>query len=142
MTKLTDLQKKHIIADYVECQNYSKVAKKYNRSIETIRKVVKADETIREKLNNKKEQNTKDILAYMEDRKDKIQETLDALLNGINMKAIKIDDKASIRDLTMAYGIIIDKQFRMIELTRGTANTEQLSKVQELITKLDEEAKK
>ena len=58
MAKLTDLEKQQIIADYIETQNYSEVAKKYNRSVETIRNVVKDNKDVREKLKQKKQENT------------------------------------------------------------------------------------
>lgn len=142
MAKLTDKEKKQIVADYVDCENYREVARKHKRSVETIRRVVKADKDIRKKVTQKRKENTKDTLTFMEEQKDKIQNTLEALLLAMNYKAINLDEKATIRDLAMAYGIILDKQFRLVELARGTASNEQLSKVEELLTKLDEEARK
>ena len=44
MVKFTDLDKKNIIADYVECQNYSEVARKWNASVNAIKNIVLADE--------------------------------------------------------------------------------------------------
>lgn len=142
MAKLTDKEKKQIVADYVNCENYSEVARKYKRSVNTIKRVVLANEEIANKVKQKRKENTKDTLTFMEEQKDKIQNTLEALLLAMNYKAINLDEKATIRDLAMAYGIILDKQFRLVELARGTASNEQLSKVEELLTKLDEEARK
>ena len=54
-TKLTDKQKKQIIADYVDCNNYSEVARKHKISDTTVRKIVKTDEDFFTKLEKKKE---------------------------------------------------------------------------------------
>lgn len=142
MTKLTDKEKKLIIADYVNCQNYREVARKHKRSVNTIRNVCNQSKTLEQKLTQKKEENTKDIITYMEEKNSDIQRTLNSLLAGIEKMAFKINDKSSVRDFAMAYGIILDKQFRIIELARGTASNEQISKVEELLTKLDEEARR
>lgn len=142
MTKLTDKEKKQIIAEYVDCQNFREVARLHNKSVNTIRNVVYADKDIEKKLTQKSNENTKDILTYMDEQSLRIQEVLNSLLAGIEKKAVKLTDKDSIKDLATAYGIILDKQYRSIELQRGTASNEQLSKVQELINKLDDEAKR
>lgn len=142
MTKLTDKEKKRMIADYIDCQNYSEVARKYKRSIETIRKVVKADSTSREKLKRKKEENTLDTLDYIMSLKEQKTRLLNKLLNAMENK---VDDtnnkiKQNMKDLATAYGIILDKDMKILEIQRGSANSEQLTKVQELISKLDKEA--
>lgn len=142
MTKLTDKQKKQIIADYVDCQNYSEVARKHKRSVPTIKNVVLADDDTLNKLKQKKEENSKDILQYMEEKSQDIQRVLNSLLKGIEIKSIDLTDKDSIRDLSTAYGIILDKQFRYLELQRGMGNNEQLNKVEQLLSKLEEEAKR
>lgn len=142
MTKLTDKQKKMIIADYLECQNYSQVAQKYKRSVNTIKRVVLADKDIANKVNKKKEENTEDILGYLGEQNGRIKKVLEALLRGIETKANNLTEKDNIRDLTTAYGIIVDKQLKWLEVQRGTGNSEQLTKVQELLSKLDEEARR
>ena len=48
--KLTDKKKKLIIADYIECGNYSEVARKHNVSDTTVRKLVKSDKTSSKKI--------------------------------------------------------------------------------------------
>ena len=45
---LTDSQKKKIIADYTECENYSQVARKYKVSFDTVKRTVLNDpETVK-----------------------------------------------------------------------------------------------
>lgn len=141
MTKLTDIQKKLIIADYLECQNYSEVARKHKRSVPTIKSVVLADEQTLKKLKEKKEQNTKDIIEYMQEKTEDTQRVLNKLLKGMEVRADELDKFSDLKGLATAYGIIMDKQLKILELQRGMGNVEQLSKVQELLSKLDEEAK-
>ena len=140
MTKLTDKEKKKIIADYVECGNYREVARINNRSYETIRRIVNSEETISKKMTQKSEENTKDIIEYMNSKKNDTQRVLTKLLHGIEVKADELDMLTDIKGLATAYGIILDKQLKILELQRGMANNDQLSKVEELITKLDKEA--
>lgn len=142
MTKLTDKQKKLIIADYLECQNYREVARKHNKCVNTIRNVVNADKNIEKKLTQKREENTEDILGYLGEQNGRIKRVLESLLRGIETKANNLTEKDNIRDLTTAYGIIVDKQLKWLEVQRGTGNSEQLTKVQELLSKLDEEARR
>ena len=42
-TKLTDKQKKKIVADYIESQNYTQTGIKNKVDTETVRRIVKAD---------------------------------------------------------------------------------------------------
>ena len=67
--RLTDKKKKKIVADYLETQSINATAKKNNVSWGTVRSVLDGMGEIEEKLEQKKEQNTVDILAYMESQK-------------------------------------------------------------------------
>ena len=79
--RLTDKQKKEIIADYVECGSYNATAKKNGVSVNTVKKIVNENASIAQKCKQKREQNTAEILDYMESRKEKAKDVLDAL-NG------------------------------------------------------------
>ena len=68
--RLTDRQKKKIIADYVELGSYSAAAKKNGVSDNTVRNIVRGNSDISRKCERKKEQNTADMLAYMDSRKE------------------------------------------------------------------------
>lgn len=66
---LTDREKKKIIADYVELESYNAVAKKHNVSATTVKNtVLKNNESVK-KCEQKKEQNTADILEFMDKKK-------------------------------------------------------------------------
>ena len=69
---LTDREKKKIIADYVELESYNAVAKKHNVSATTVKNtVLKNNESVK-KCEQKKEQNTADILEFMDKKKDDV----------------------------------------------------------------------
>ena len=139
-TKLTDKEKKSIIADYIECGNYSEVARKYKISVTAVKKIVQADEESLIKFKQKKEENTKSTLEYMEEQHEVKKRLLDKLLKGMEIKAEEIDMFTNIKDLATAYGIILDKELKVLELQKGNVNKQELSKVEELLTKIEEEA--
>ena len=72
LPKLTDRQKKKIIADYVDNGNYSETARLNNTTDTTVRTIIKDNKDMAlEKMEQKKQQNTKDILEHMEQTKEK-----------------------------------------------------------------------
>lgn len=105
--RLTDREKKRIIADYAEMENYSAVAKANGVSDNTVRKIVSLNSEISEKIELKKEQNTADILEHMEQKRDKVCSIMDKYLDAL------LDDekiaKATPAQLTTALGTLIDK---------------------------------
>lgn len=105
--RLTDKQKKIIIADYVECGSYNATAKKNGVSDNTVRKIIKQNSDIAKKCEQKKEENTADMLDYMESRKEKAKDILDTYL-----EVLKEPDKiggAKLSEVATAMGIVIDK---------------------------------
>lgn len=136
MAKLTDLEKQQIIADYIETQNYSEVAKKYNRSVETIRNVVKYNEDVGEKLKQKKEENTQSTIEYMQTQHESKKRILDKILKAIEEKADNIDMFTNIKDLATAYGIILDKELKVLELNKKNDNNEDLEKVKDIMVSI------
>lgn len=142
LTKLTDKEKKRIIAEYIDCQNYCEVARKHNITETSVRRIVKANKSVAKKVEEKKEQNTLDTLEYIMSLKEKKQRILNKLLNAIEEKATDTDNKIkqNTKDLATAYGIILDKDMKILELQRGSSANPQLAKVDELLAKITEEA--
>ena len=138
MAKFTDLDKKNIIADYVNCQNYSEVARKYNCSVEAIRLIVKNDSDILKKLEAKKQENTLSTLEYMEKQHETKKRVLDKLLRGIELKAddIKNIDKLNIKDLATAYGIILDKELKLKEIEQKLNENTNFDSINSMITNI------
>lgn len=118
MAKLTDKQKKKIIADYVETQNYSETARRNNVSDVTVKDVVTKDETTLKKLEQKKEENTINILDEMDNTKNKRIKLLSKMVDKMDDKLENIDMFTNIKDLSMAYGIMIDKELKFAEMSK------------------------
>ena len=105
--RLTDKQKKKIIADYVQLGSYNATAKVNGVSLNTVKKIVQGNADIAEMCNEKKEQNTVDILAYMESQKGIVCEILQKGLAALNSPE-KLAE-ASPSQITTALGTLIDK---------------------------------
>lgn len=105
--KLTDKQHKKIIAMYADCQNYSQVARQFGVSVNTIKRHVNGDLKAAKLVNEKKEQNTQDMLAFLDANKQSAQEFI-----LMAMEALKDPEKLSktgAQSIAVALGIIIDK---------------------------------
>jgi hypothetical protein len=140
-TKLTDKQKKKIVADYIESQNYKQTGIKNKVDTETVRRVVKEDEEFAKKLERKKEENTQTTLEYMDKQHETKKRILDKLLKGIELKADDIDMFTNVKDLATAYGIIIDKELKALELKQKRETSEEdLQKVKDILVTIKEVA--
>ena len=143
-TKLTDKQKKKIIADYIENQNFSETARMNNVNKSTVKRLIDSgyDKDIQQKATQKKEENTKDILKYMDEIYDKQKSIIDLSLSALQEKLKKPDMFTNVRDIAMVYGVIFDKALKYKEVQRMNGNTEGLNKVKELLEKIEKEAGK
>lgn len=119
--RLTDKQKKKIIADYVQCQNYRAVAKQNGVSPNTVRKIVASSPDTEQKCTIKKEQNTQDMLSYMDSRKERVQEIIDVYL-GVLTDPEKLEG-ATLQQITTALGTLIDKWTKPDSLKQNGAAT-------------------
>lgn len=104
--RLTDKQKKKIIADYVQLGSYNATAKVNGVSLNTVKKIVQGNADIAEMCNQKKEQNTEDVLAYMESRKNKVCEIIGV---GLDVLPDKIKKAKTASEVTTSIGTLIDK---------------------------------
>lgn len=105
--RLTDKQKKKIIADYVELGSYNAVAKRHGVADSTVKRIVLSDPQMQKNAEHKKEQNTADILSYMEQKKDIVCEILGKGLAVLNDE--KKLQEATPAQITTALGTLIDK---------------------------------
>ena len=124
--RLTDKKKKKIVADYLETQSINATAKKNNVSWGTVRSVLDGMGEIEEKLEQKKEQNTVDILAYMESKKGIVCEILEKGLAALNSPE-KLAE-ASPSQITTALGTLIDKWAIISGGTSDNGKEDELSK--------------
>ena len=105
--RLTDRQRKKIVADYLELGSYRATARKNNVSADTVKRTVTECDEIEQKLSQKKAENTADILAYMESQRGLVCEIIGKGLAVLN-------DKEKLREatpaqITTALGTLIDK---------------------------------
>lgn len=110
--RLTDKQKKKIVADYLETESYRATARINGVSDGTVKRIVQGCSDFEQKEAEKKEQNTLDMLAYMDSRKEQAQSVIDAYLKAL-ANPDKLED-ATLSQIATALGIIVDK------FTKGT----------------------
>ena len=123
--KLTDKQKKKIIADYVDNNNYSETARINNISETSVRRIVKGNEGITEKVEQKKEENTQDMFKYIETKNKEKKKIIDLCFKALNNKLEKTDIFTNVKDIITVYGILIDKElkFKELEIKRQELNS-------------------
>lgn len=105
--RLTDKQKKKIIADYIQLGSYNAVAKLNGVSPNTVKALVKGNADIAQKCKQKKEENTTAVLAYMEQQRCNVCELLDLYLK--ELKNPEKIDAAGLREIATTMAILIDK---------------------------------
>jgi len=105
--KLTDKQIKDIIAARAEGESYTKLAKRYNVSTNTIKNYCNSDDDFAQKCTQKKEENAKTVLEHMETETEVVCNIIDSYLTELaNPKKLK---NCKIKDIAIALGVIIDK---------------------------------
>ena len=107
VAKLTDKQRKKIIAESVNGSSIRALAAKYGVSTTTIQRTLKSDNDLKQKVAQKKAENTASILAFMDSKKNDVCGLIDKLLT-----AMGDEDKlaaATVNQLATAMGIVIDK---------------------------------
>ena len=115
--KLTDKQKKKIIADYISNGNYSEAARLNGVNASTVKRLVDSGyDNVQKKAQQKKEENTKDILEYMDSIADKQKEIIDLSLSALKEKLEKPDAFTSVKDIATVYGVIYDKALKSKEM--------------------------
>lgn len=127
----TDKQKKKIIVDYLECQNLRETGRRNNVSVYTVKKVLSDNPDTERKLTQKKEENTKDILDYLDGKTKSLKRLGDYILDErLNPDKHKDElDKLSINSLVTAYGIVVDKTLKAKEIAYKTKSNEDLDSI-------------
>lgn len=113
---LSDKQRKKIIADFTNIQNYSEVARMNNVTDTTVKRIVSNNKEILEKVEQKKEENTKDILEYMDSIYDKQKSIIDLSLSALEEKLKNPDMFTNVKDIATVYGVIFDKALKYKEI--------------------------
>lgn len=105
--RLTDKQKKKIVADYVQLGSYNAVSKIHGVSATTVKNIVLKSADIVQKCEEKKEQNTADILDYMEGQRDDVCKVLGICLS--ELKKAERYEKTPPQQIATTMAILIDK---------------------------------
>ena len=105
--RLTDKQKKKIIADYVELGSYNAVARKNKVAVTTVKRICESGSETKQKAIQKKEENTKSILNHMESKRDVVNEIISKGLDVLNSPEKLAEATPS--QITTALGTLIDK---------------------------------
>lgn len=104
MAKLTDRQRKRIVAEYIEGDgrvSQRTLAERYHISQKTVSKIL-TDAESTQKVSQKKEENTRSMLEYLDERRDQAQSLIDKILST----ADKDIEKACLRDKIGALKIL------------------------------------
>lgn len=123
--RLTDMQKKKIVADYLDTQSINLAAKRNGVSWDSAKKAIEEAGDIEKKLEKKKQENTADIISYMESKR---QAVCDIIEVGLKVLPRKIQDARTAADVTTALGTLIDKFTAFGSLPGDTAKEDDLSK--------------
>lgn len=133
--RLTDRQKKMILADRAAEMSIRQLADKYHVSATTVQRILKDNTEVAQFVTQKKSQNTMEMLAYMDSRKGQAQGVIDQYL-----KALADPEKlesASISQIATAMGIVVDK------FTRNTASgNDSLNKLDGLLKEFRDAVKR
>lgn len=124
--RLTDRQKKKIVADYVNTQSVNAAAKMNGVSWDTVKRLLEKSEGLERKLEEKNRENTADILAYMESQKTIVCEIIEKGLAALNDPE-KLA-QATPSQITTALGTLIDKWALISGSPADTAKEDDLSR--------------
>lgn len=120
--RLTDKQKKKIVADYLELGSYNATANRNGVSNHTVKRVVLEVPDLSKKVKQKKAENTADILAYMESQRGLVCEII-----GKGLAVLNDEEKlreATPAQITTALGTLIDKWALKGQLISGKDQVE------------------
>ena len=128
MPKLTDRQKKKIIADYVDNGNYSETARINGVNKSTVQRLISKNQEVQQKTQKKKDKNTEDMLQYLESKKEDKKRVIELCFKALEDKLASPDMFTSVRDIAMVYGVIVDKDLKIKEIEATKNNVEDINK--------------
>lgn len=126
----SDELKKKIIADYAQMKSFRAVARANNVSASTVKRICDREPKLKQLATQKNEQNTLDMLDYMDSKKERVQEIIDVYL-GVLTDPDKLDS-ATLREITTALGTLIDKWTKMDDIKRDSTASAKASDFQTL----------
>lgn len=139
MAKIDDAKEKKIIADYITTQNKCEAARMNGVGESSVRRILKKanQKEIAKKVEQKRVENTQSTLEYMQTQHETKKRILDNLLYAIERKSLDEIQDLNIKDLATAYGIILDKELKLAELTRASESAVNNGIINDLIGALN-----
>ena len=130
--RLTDKEKRKIISDYVTTQNRSETARMNNVNEKTVRRIIanQDNKEMQKKAEQKKEENTRDILKYMDSIYEKQKNIIDLSLSALEKKLQNPDMFTNVKDIATVYGVIFDKALKYKEIQlkdKDNSNTDEIN---------------
>lgn len=105
--RLTDKQIKQIMADRAEGLSLRQLARKHGVSTTTIHRVLAGNPDVEQLVTQKREENTLEMLAFMDSRKGKAQSVIDLCLEALTDPERM--ERATPAQIATVLGIVIDK---------------------------------
>lgn len=105
--RIKDKTRKAIIADRACEESIRAIAKKYSVSTTSVQRIIRENPEMTQLVTQKKEENTADILAYMESKRGVVCEIIEKGLVALNSPD-KLAE-ATPAQITTALGTLIDK---------------------------------
>lgn len=84
----------------------------------------KSEETVNREISAKKQQNTRDVLEYLDARRDKLQDVLDLGFSALSDKSKY--ERASLQSVATMMGILIDKYTQLAQLKAASGGGSEL----------------
>ncbi len=103
---IKDKTKKAILADRLDEMPIRAIAKKYGVSPTSVQRIIKRSPDLKDKFEEKKGRNMKDILAHMDSKKQAVCDIIDLCLDELPDKIKKAKNAT---EITTAMGTVIDK---------------------------------
>ena len=104
--RIKDKTRKAIIADRACGESIRAIAKKYAVSTTSVQRIIRESPELTQLVTQKKAENTADILAYMESKRNAVCDIIEV---GLAVLPDKIQTAKSASEVTTALGTLIDK---------------------------------
>ena len=127
------------MADYINNNNYRETARINNVAVNTVKNIVLAQDNkeFAKICTKKKEEDTKDILKYMDSIYEKQKNIIDLSLSALEKKLQNPDMFTNVKDIATVYGVIFDKALKYKEIQlkdkESSNENENLNKVKDIM---------
>ena len=107
-----------------------------------MQRLISKNQEVQQKAQEKKDENTEDMLEYLQNKRDDKKRVVELCFKALEDKLASPDMFTSIKDIITVYGIIADKELKYADMMIKKNATKDLSKVELLLSKIEEEANK